>query len=112
MLDLATLAALHEKYLDAPSLPVADFSLPTHRFDFQKRTLRMGVITLSPDSWYRESVALNANAAIQWGRVLHEQGASIIDVGAESSLAHAAQVDGDAQKGLLIPVVRELAQAG
>jgi dihydropteroate synthase len=112
MLDLATLAALHEKYRDDASLPVADFALGAHRFDFQKRTHLMGVINLSPDSWYRESVALNAEAAIRRGRMLHEQGASIIDIGAESSLSHAAQVGGDAQKSLLVPVVRELAEAG
>jgi dihydropteroate synthase len=112
MLDLATLAALYEKYRDSASLPVADFSLGPHRFDFQKCTHLMGVVNLSPDSWYRESVVLNAEAAIQRGRVLHEQGASIIDLGAESSLAHAVQVDGDAQKDFLIPVVQELAQAG
>ncbi len=53
----------------------------------------MGVVNLSADSWYRESVVLNAEAAIRRGRVLHEQGAAIIDVGAESTLAHAAQVD-------------------
>ena len=112
MLDLATLAALHEKYRDLASLPVADFSLGPHRFDFQKHTHLMGVVNLSPDSWYRESVVLNAEAAIQRGRVLHEQGASIIDIGAESSLAHAAQVDGDTQKDFLVPVVQELSKAG
>jgi len=112
MLDLATLAALHEKYRDAASLPVADFALGPHRFDFEKQAYLMGVVNLSADSWYRESVVLNAEAAIRRGRVLHEQGAAIVDVGAESTLAHAAQVDAAAQAGALVPVVRELASAG
>lgn len=72
----------------------------------------MGVVNLSADSWYRESVALTAEAAIRRGRVLHEQGAAIIDVGAESSLAHAARVDGATQKSALVPVVQELASEG
>ncbi len=72
----------------------------------------MGVVNLSADSWYRESVALNAEAAIRRGRVLHEQGAAIIDVGAESTLAHAAQIGEAAQTSLLVPIVRELASAG
>ena len=59
----------------------------------------MGVVNLSADSWYRESVMLNAEAAIRRGRVLHEQGAAIIDVGAESPLARAALVDAAAQHG-------------
>jgi dihydropteroate synthase len=72
----------------------------------------MGVVNLSPDSWYRESVALSTEAAIRRARILHEQGAAIIDLGAESTLDHAARVNGAAQKERLIPVVRELAKAG
>jgi dihydropteroate synthase len=112
MLDLATLAALHEKYREAAALPVADFALGRHRFDFSAQSYLMGVVNLSADSWYRESVVLNADAAIRRGRVLHEQGAAIVDVGAESTLAHAAQLDDAAQTGALIPVVKELAAAG
>jgi dihydropteroate synthase len=112
MLDLATLATLHAKYREAASLPVADFALGSHRFDFEKQTYLMGVVNLSADSWYRESVSLSAEAAIRRGRVLHEQGAAIVDVGAESTLAHAAQVDQAAQQGALVPIVRELASAG
>jgi dihydropteroate synthase len=112
MLDLATLAALHKAHRDAASLPVADFAIGAHRFDFQRQSYLMGVVNLSADSWYRESVALSAETAIARGRILHAQGAAIIDVGAESSLAHAARVDGAAQTGALVPVIRELAAAG
>jgi dihydropteroate synthase len=112
MLDLATLAALHEKYRQAAALPVADFALGAHRFELSRQTYLMGVVNLSADSWYRESVVLNAEAAIRRGRVLAEQGAAIIDVGAESTLAHAAQVGDAAQTNALVPVVRELAGSG
>jgi dihydropteroate synthase len=109
MLDLAMLAALHEKYREVAALPVADFTLGPHRFDFEQQAYLMGVVNLSADSWYRESVVL---AAVRRGRVLHEQGAAIIDVGAESTLAHAAKIDEAAQTSALVPVVRELAAAG
>ncbi len=112
MLDLATLAALHDQYRDAAALPVTDFALGAHRFDFEKHSYLMGVVNLSADSWYRESVALTAEAAIQRGHVLHKQGAAIIDVGAESTLAHAVRLDEGAQKSSLVPVVKELATAG
>lgn len=112
MLDLATLAALHEKYRDATALPVTDFALGPHRFDFSTQSYLMGVVNLSAESWYRESVVLNTDAAVRRGRVLHEQGAAIIDVGAESTLAHAARLDDAVQKSALIPVVKELAAAG
>src|ERR1700761_4932870 len=112
MLDLATLAVLQEKYREAAALPVADFALGAHRFESSRQTYLMGVVNLSADSWYRESVVLNAEAAIRRGRVLAEHGAAIIDVGAESTLAHAAQVGDAAQTSALVPVVRELAGAG
>jgi dihydropteroate synthase len=112
MLDLATLAALHAKYREAAALPVADFSLGKQRFDFQAQPYLMGVVNLSADSWYRESVCLTTEAAVRRGRVLHEQGAAVIDLGAESSLAHAARTEAGAQESRLVPVVRELAGAG
>ena len=112
MLDLATLATLHETYREAAALPVADFALGAQRFDFSAHTYLMGVVNLSPDSWYRESVVLSADAAIERGRVLREQGAAIVDVGAESTLAQAARMGDEAQVGALVPVVKELSSAG
>jgi dihydropteroate synthase len=40
------------------------------------------------------------------------QGAALVDVGAESTLAHAARVEGAQQTSKLLPVVRELRAAG
>ena len=72
----------------------------------------MGVINLSPDSWYRESVCLTAESAIRRGRVLREQGAEIIDVGAESTLPQAARVGEAAQTTKLLPVIKGLRESG
>lgn len=72
----------------------------------------MGVVNLSADSWYRESVCLSADAAIRRGRALAAQGADIIDVGAESTLAQAARVDDIAQNSKLLPVISELRAEG
>ena len=72
----------------------------------------MGVINLSPDSWYRESVCLTAEAAVARGRVLLAQGAEIVDLGAESTLAHAARVDETGQKSKLLPVIKGLREHG
>ena len=112
MLDLATLAALHEAHREQAALPVADFALGSHRFDFEQARYLMGVVNLSPDSWYRESVALDAEAAVRRAYLLRMQGAAIVDLGAESSLAHAARVDAKTQLDRLLPVVRPLARAG
>ena len=72
----------------------------------------MGVVNLSADSWYRESVCLTAEAATQRGKVLCAQGADIVDVGAESTLASAARVDEAGQNSRLLPVIRALRDAG
>jgi dihydropteroate synthase len=56
-------------------------------------------------------VCLSAEAAIQRARILVAQGADLIDVGAESTLAHAATVDEDGQQSKLLPVVRALREA-
>lgn len=103
--QLATLAARHEGELRTR---VAEFDIAGKFFPFNSHPALMGVVNLSPDSWYRESVCLSAEAAIQRGRVLHAQGASIIDVGAESTLTHATRADAALQNSLLLPVVKEL----
>jgi dihydropteroate synthase len=97
-----------EKNRAALSANVEDFSIAGRAFLFNSRPAIMGVVNLSADSWYRESVCLSAEAAIQRGKVLAAQGADIIDVGAESSLAQAARADATTQNSRLIPVIREL----
>jgi dihydropteroate synthase len=112
MLKLEHLAELLEKNRAAASARVKEFSIGGKPFAFNSQPAIMGVINLSPDSWYRESVCLTAEAAVQRGKVLTAQGADIVDVGAESTLAHAVRVDDAAQNSKLIPVIKGLRQAG
>jgi dihydropteroate synthase len=111
MLSLEQLAGLLENNRAAATARVQEFSLGGKRFTFNSQPAIMGVVNLSADSWYRESVCLTAAAAVQRGKVLAAQGAQIIDVGAESTLAHAAHVGNAAQKSKLIPVIKELRAA-
>jgi dihydropteroate synthase len=108
MLSLEQLAGLLEQNRAAAAARVREFSIGGRKFNFNSQPAIMGVVNLSADSWYRESVCLSAESAIQRGRVLAAQGAQIIDVGAESTLAHAARASGAAQKSKLIPVIQEL----
>lgn len=112
MLTLEDLARLHDQYRGVSHSPVREFSLRGKRFEFNSHPAVMGVINLSPDSWYRESVCLSAETAIQRGKVLVAQGADIVDIGAESTLAHAARVNEKKQSSRLMPVIRELQEAG
>jgi dihydropteroate synthase len=103
--SLRDLAFRHESDLAAA---VREFSLKGRAVASNGRSTLMGVINLSPDSWYRESVCLSAESAIQRAFVLQEQGADAVDIGAESTLAHAARVDEALQDSKLLPVLEGL----
>src|SRR6266851_3192138 len=112
MLQLEQLAELLESNRAAAQAKVKEFSIGGKMFAFNSQPAIMGVINLSPESWYRESVCLDAESAVRRGKVLREQGADVIDVGAESTLAHAARVDETAQNSKLLPVIRALRESG
>ena len=111
MVKLEQLAEIFEKNRAAASARVQEFSIGGKDFNFNARPAIMGVVNLSPDSWYRESVCLSEAAAVQRGMVLAAQGADIVDVGAESTLAHAARVRDRAQNSKLLPVIKGLRAA-
>ena len=112
MLTLEFLAELLEKNRAAAQARVKEFSLAGKAFRFNSQPAIMGVINLSPDSWYRESVCLNAESALLRAGVLCAQGADIVDIGTESTLAHAARVSGASQQSKLLPLVKELRSSG
>lgn len=109
MLDLTQLSALLP---EPPLSKVRPFSVGGQRLDFERERYLVGVVNLSPDSWYKESVCTSAEAAIARGERLAAAGAKIIDIGAESSLPEAARVGVSGQLDRLLPVVRALAAAG
>jgi dihydropteroate synthase len=112
MLDLEQLAALYERHRSVHGARVREFALRDRILRFNSRAYLMGVINLSADSWYRESVCLSAESAVERGLALHAQGAAIVDVGAESTLAHASRLDRRSQVRRLRPVIEPLAAAG
>ena len=112
MLTLENLAELLAANRAAAASRVKEFGIGGRRFAFNSRPAIMGVVNLSGDSWYRESVCLTVESAVRRGRVLQTQGAEIVDLGAESTLAQAARLDDKAQNSKLLPVLKELRQSG
>lgn len=108
MLTLEDLARLAEEHKSSLATEVKTFSLNGRLFDFNRRPAIMGVINLSADSWYRESVCLNETMAVRRGRLLMAQGADLVDVGAESTIPETERVDQSIQSNRLIPVVKRL----
>ncbi|MBF4161373.1 dihydropteroate synthase [Nocardioides acrostichi] len=112
MIDLRALAALVAEHGDRLDDPVATLRVGGRDLDTDARPALMGVLNLSQDSWYRESVVAGREDAVRRGRVMQIQGADVIDVGAESVQSHAARVEADAQTEQLVPVVEGLVEAG
>lgn len=112
MLKLEDLAELVGRHGDALKARVETFEIGGRTFDFNRQPEMMGVVNLSADSWYRESVVLGTDAAIRRGSVLAAEGAALVDVGAESTLLHAERVDVSMQNSRLLPVVRGLRERG
>lgn len=112
MLTLAELAPLLASHAADLNHPVAGFELRGHVFAGSGKPDLMGVVNLSPDSWYRESVCLNTAQAVQRGLRLQAEGAALVDLGAESTLLHAGRADAGTQAEKLLPVLEGLAGKG
>src|SRR5690606_22960425 len=100
VINLPDLAALHEQYGDAWAAPITPVTVAGPHGDVvigDGPVTLMGCVNLSRDSTYRESVAISPDDAVRMGRIQAAQGAAIVDLGAESSVAHAARVDADDQ---------------
>ncbi|MCZ2810662.1 dihydropteroate synthase [Modestobacter sp. VKM Ac-2979] len=76
------------------------------------RCLVMGVLNVTPDSFSDGGCYADAGAAITHGLQMHAAGADYVDVGGESTRPGADRVDAAEECRRVVPVVRELADAG
>ena len=107
--DLAAIAAEHAVDLEAEVQP---FEIASQVAFPREQPAIMGVINLSADSWYRQSICTSVQAAVERGSELRAQGAAIIDIGAESTLGQAQRVNATEQRQKLLPVIEQLASQG
>lgn len=76
------------------------------------KPVMMGVLNCTPDSFSDGGVHFDTHAAIQAGLAMSEAGASLIDVGGESTRPGAVPVSLQEELERVIPVVKALASAG
>ena len=76
--------------------------------DFSGRTLIMGVVNVTPDSFYPGSRRPDPAEAITAGLAMAADGADIIDIGGESSRPGAEPVSEDEELARVLPVIRGL----
>jgi dihydropteroate synthase len=73
------------------------------------RTLVMGVLNVTPDSFSDGGTSVNAARAVKLGLSLVEAGADILDIGGESTRPGARPVSAEEERARVIPVIEALA---
>lgn len=70
--------------------------------------LVMGVLNVTPDSFYDGGRYAEKDDAVAHGLEMAEQGADIIDIGGESTRPCALPMDGPSEKARVLPVIEDL----
>lgn len=91
---------------------LVDWAIRDRVLSTADRTLIMGVVNVTPDSFSDGGRFLGAERAIEHGLRLHTDGADLVDVGGESSRPGAAPVTAAEEIRRVIPVIAGLTQAG
>jgi len=77
-------------------------------FDCSERTLVMGIVNVTPDSFSDGGRFFGSVYAVRHAQQLVADGADIIDVGGESTRPGSEPVDADEELGRVLPVIRRL----
>ncbi len=93
------------------SLPPQPVQWPDGPMFFGEKTIVMGIINSTPDSFYDGGRNDSIEKAIVAVKEMVDAGADIIDVGGESSRPGAQQIPADEEIGRTTPLIRELRRA-
>src|SRR5215475_2490270 len=97
-----------EKRLD--SMDASDCVIKTRHgtLDGGRRTVLMGIINVTPDSFYDGGKRLDPDRAVADGMSMVEAGADILDIGGESTRPGAGVVSMEEELRRVLPVIRGL----
>src|SRR5215475_6928956 len=97
-----------EKGLDL--LDARDYVIKTRHgtLDAGRRTVLMGIINVTPDSFYDGGKRLDPDRAVADGMSMVEAGADILDIGGESTRPGAGVVSMEEELRRVLPVIRGL----
>jgi len=92
--------------------PAYDWHLRTRSLALGRRTLVMGILNATPDSFsdggYFYDAAAAPQRAVDHAISMLEQGADIIDLGGESTRPHATPITADEEQARILPVLHAL----
>lgn len=112
MITAASIVRLQQEFPGLADAPIAPFTIGDVEYDTDNDPVVMGVVNLSRDSTYRESIAVSGESAVRRARLQFTEGAHVVDLGAESSRAVAARVGAQTQIDQLVPVIVQCREAG
>jgi dihydropteroate synthase len=88
--------------------PTFDIEIVGRKLRLGERTLVMGVVNVTPDSFSNGGLYLEPERAIAHGIELSRQGADWIDVGGESSRPGSKPISAEQELARVLPVIRGL----
>jgi dihydropteroate synthase len=74
-----------------------------------ERTLVMGILNVTPDSFSGDGLDTNVDAAVAQGRAMAHDGADILDVGGQSTRPGAVTIPVEEELSRVLPVISRLA---
>lgn len=97
---------------------IGEWKLRSRTLEVGRRTLVMGVVNITPDSFSDGGNFLDRDAAVRRGLELLEQGADVLDLGAESTrpgamvgVGEGARVSAEEEQARLLPVIEGILKA-
>jgi len=87
---------------------IKEINCPPYHLPFGERTLVMGILNVTPDSFTDGGLYIDLDIAVEHAKRMVAEGADIIDVGAESTRPTAERVSQEEELRRLIPVVERL----
>ena len=85
--------------------------LPNGTLELGQKTLIMGILNVTPDSFYDGGAYLRTDQAVKRGLQLEDQGADLVDVGGESTRPdRPASVPATEEIRRVVPVIEQLAK--
>ena len=84
----------------------------TKKWDTRVRTVVMGILNVTPDSFFDGGRFFTKERAVERALEMMDEGADIIDIGGESTRPGSAAVEKEEELRRVLPVVEELAKRG
>ncbi len=105
--SLASFGSRIKQFFSAPVKPV--WKLRKGRLDFNDAPVVMGILNVTPDSFYDGAKYNRVDKAVRHALDMVEKGARIIDIGGESTRPGAEAVPLDEELRRVVPVIKEIA---